>query len=254
MVLMPMTRPLASASGPPEFPGARRTSACTHGCEPKARRDPPSGPTIGPTAWITPVVSAPTKPSGLPMAMASSPGRTCAESAAVTAGRFVALMRSSARSRRVSRETRAASNSRPSQSCMRICAARATWALVMMTPSADQITPEPLPRSPGRTSTVERRSLSALSPKSRMAILFASARAFANGDADFLRRAAANEFECERLAYRFAAELRMNIFEARDRMAGEGDENVSDDDSRFGRGAFRVDFQDDSGGFFCALQ
>src|SRR5713101_7759902 len=246
MVLMPMTRPRASASGPPEFPGARRTSDCTQCWEFRRRK--------GPTAWITPVVSAPTKPSGLPMAMASSPGRTCAESAAVAAGRFVAAIRSSARSRRVSRETRAASNSRPSQSCMRICEACATWALVMMTPSADQITPEPLPRSPGSTSTVERRSFSAISPKSRMAIIFASAWAFANDDVDFLHSAAAHEFQRERLADSFAMQLRVDIFEARDGMAGEGDENVSDDDAGFVRGALRLDFEDDGRCFFGALQ
>src|SRR6266478_3096335 len=123
-----------------------------------------------------------------------------------------------------------------------------------MTPSADQITPEPLPRSPGSTSTVERRSFSAISPKSRMDILFASARAFANDDVDFLRRASANEFERKRLADRFTMELRVNIFEACDGMAGERDENVSNDDSRFVRGAFGLDFQDNSGGFFCALE
>jgi len=46
------------------------TSACT-----RARsRNGAAGPTRGPTAWTTPVVSAPTKPSGLPMAMAEFPG------------------------------------------------------------------------------------------------------------------------------------------------------------------------------------
>src|SRR5713226_7937381 len=243
---MPMTRPRASASGPPEFPGARRTSACTQGSEPKRRS--------GPTAWITPVVSAPTKPSGLPMAMASSPGRTCEESAAAAAGRFAALMRSSARSRRVSRETSAASNSRPSQSWMRICEARATCALVTMTPSADQMTPEPLPRPPGLTRTVERRSCSAISPKPWMAMLFASARAFGDDDAYFLHCAATNEFQRKRLADGFAVELRVDVFEARDRMTGDGDENVSDDDAGFVRGAFRLDFENNGSGFFAALQ
>ena len=33
-VLMPTTRPRASASGPPEFPGARRTAARIHCCRP----------------------------------------------------------------------------------------------------------------------------------------------------------------------------------------------------------------------------
>src|SRR5882762_1904158 len=133
---------------------------------------------------------------------------------------------------------------------MRICEARATWALVMMTPSVDQITPEPLPRSPGSTSTVERRSFSAISPKSRMAMLFASARAFANDDVDFLRRASANEFERKRLADRFTTELRVNIFETRDRMAGECDENVPDNDAGFIRRAFRLDFKNDGRCFF----
>src|SRR5579864_2322835 len=152
--------------------------------------------------------------------MASSPGRTCEESAAVAAGRFAALTRSAARSRRVSRETTAASSSRPSQSCTRRRAPRATCALVTMTPSADQMTPEPLPRWPGRTRTVERRSFSAISPKSRMAILLASPRAFANDDVDFLGGASADELEGERFADGFAVELRVNIFKARYRAAG----------------------------------
>src|SRR5712664_3794160 len=246
IVLMPMTRPRASASGPQELPGARRTSACTQGSEPKWRS--------GPTAWITPVVNAPTKPSGFPMAMASSPGRTCEESAAAAEGRFAAVMRSSARSRRVSRETRAASNSRPSQSWMRICEARATCALVMIAPSADQMTPEPLPRPPGLTRTVERRSFSAISPKPWIAMLFGSARAFADDDVDFLRCAAADELEREGFADGFAVQLRVNVFEARDRMARQCDENVSDDDAGFVRGTFRLDFENDGSGFFAALQ
>src|SRR5947208_2291126 len=64
IVLIPITWPRASASGPPELPGASRTLACTQVWEPSARK--------GPMAWITPVVSAPTKPIGLPMAMAIS--------------------------------------------------------------------------------------------------------------------------------------------------------------------------------------
>src|SRR6266404_4224407 len=123
-----------------------------------------------------------------------------------------------------------------------------------MTPSVDQITPEPLPRSPGRTSTVERRSCSAISPKPLMATLFASAGAFADNYVHFLRGTAANEFERERLADGFAVELRVDVFEARDRMAGERDENVSDNDACFVGGAFGLDFEHDGGGFFAALQ
>src|SRR5258706_400789 len=188
------------------------------------------------------------------MAIASSPGRTCEESATAAAGRFAAFMRSSARSWRVSRETSAASNSRPSQSWTRICEARATCALVIMIPSADQITPEPLPRSPGRTSTVERRSCSAISPKPWMATLFTSALAFADYDIHFLGCAAADEFERERLADGFAVELRVDIFETRDRVTSKRDENIADDDAGFVCGALWLDFQDDCSGFFAALQ
>ncbi len=51
MLLMPITRPCASASGPPELPGASRTSARTHACC--------RGPSVEAAAWTTPVVSAP---------------------------------------------------------------------------------------------------------------------------------------------------------------------------------------------------
>src|SRR5216684_3625912 len=74
MVLTPITWPRAFASGPPQFPEASRTLACTQVWEPRARN--------GPMAWITPVVSAPTNPSGLPMAMASSPNPAIAMSLA----------------------------------------------------------------------------------------------------------------------------------------------------------------------------
>src|SRR5207245_2105341 len=63
-----------------------------------------------------------------------------------------------------------------------------------------------------------------------------------------------NEFQRERLADGFAVELRVNIFEARDRMAGERDENISDDNAGFVRGAFGFDFENDGGRFFTALQ
>jgi hypothetical protein len=87
-----------------------------------------------------------------------------------------------------------------------------------------------------------------------MAILFTSSRAFADDDVDFLGCASAHEFQHKRLADGSAVELRVNIFKARDGMAGEGYENVSDDDAGFIRGAFGLDLKDDSGGFFGALQ
>src|SRR5260370_17012363 len=123
----------------------------------------------------------------------------------------------------------------------------------MIAPSADQMTPEPLRRDPGRTSTVERRSCSAISPNPVTGTLLASARAFADHDAHFLRCAAPDELERERLADGFAVKLRVDVFEARNRMAGECDENVSDDDAGFVRGAFWLDFENHGGSFFAAL-
>src|SRR5260370_39113380 len=123
----------------------------------------------------------------------------------------------------------------------------------MIAPSADQMTPEPLPRDPGRTSTVERRSCSAISPNPVTGTLLASARAFADHDVHLLRCAAADELERERVADGFAVKLRGDVFEARTRMAGECDENVSDDDAGFGRGAFGLDFENHGGRFFAAL-
>ena len=67
-VLIPMTRPSASASGPPELPGARRTSVRIQLCAPM--------PVIAPIEWMTPVETAPINPKGLPTAIASWPGRT----------------------------------------------------------------------------------------------------------------------------------------------------------------------------------
>src|SRR5580704_3806588 len=99
----------------------------------------------------------------------------------------------------------------------------------MIWPSLDQITPEPLPRPsawPVCTTTVERRSFSATSPKPTTFspelelepepvgdILFSSVRTLGDFDGAFLKRAATNEFHGERFADRLAAEMRLNVFE-----------------------------------------
>src|SRR5712691_173048 len=124
----------------------------------------------------------------------------------------------------------------------------------MIVPPADQITPEPLPRAPGQTRTVERRSCSAISPNPVTGMSFAYARAFADNDVHLLRCAAADELERERFADGFAVKLRVDVFEARNRMAGECDENVSDDDAGFVRGTFRLNLENHGGGLFAALQ
>ena len=87
-VLMPITRPSALASGPPELPGASRTSARIQLWLPM--------PGSLPTECTTPVESAPANPSGLPMAITSSPGRSAVESPGVagsSAGRCRLLQR-----------------------------------------------------------------------------------------------------------------------------------------------------------------
>src|SRR6266851_8643443 len=124
----------------------------------------------------------------------------------------------------------------------------------MIAPSADQMTPEPLPRDPGRTSTVERRSCSAISPNPVTGTLLASARAFADNDVHLLRCAAADELERERFADGFAVKLRVDILETRHRATGESDENISDDDAGFVRGTFRLNLENHGGGLFAALQ
>src|SRR5207302_4100362 len=58
----PITRPCASASGPPEFPGARRTSAWIQTNEPFPFSPYPRG--NGLTAWSTPTVTASLTPNG----------------------------------------------------------------------------------------------------------------------------------------------------------------------------------------------
>src|SRR5260370_39630730 len=124
----------------------------------------------------------------------------------------------------------------------------------MIAPSADQITPEPLPRDPGRRSRVEGRSCWAISPNPVAGTLLASARAFADHDVHLLRCAAADELERERFADGFAVKLRVDVFEARDRMARQCDENVSNDDAGLVRRTFGLDFENHGGGFFAALQ
>src|SRR6267378_1280284 len=72
IVLIPATRPAVSARGPPEFPGARRTSAWI-------QRRPPGR--AGASAWTTPAVSVRGRPSGWPRATTRAPTRNASESA-----------------------------------------------------------------------------------------------------------------------------------------------------------------------------
>ena len=85
-------------------------------------------------------------------------------------------------------------------------------------------------------------------------MLFASVRALADNNAGFLERTAADEFDGKRFADGFGGELRVNVLEARDGMAREGDENIADHDTGFVRGTFGLHVENDGGGFVLALE
>ena len=81
-VLMPTTRPRLSASGPPELPGLSGAVCCT---TPSISR--PSLPRSDrPSADTTPADTVDAKPSGLPMATTSCPGRSGALISSAGAG------------------------------------------------------------------------------------------------------------------------------------------------------------------------
>ena len=75
--LTPITRPCASSSGPPELPGLIAASVWTAPGMVK-----PLGESISRSSAETmPVVTVPESPNGLPIAIATSPGRSSAEEA-----------------------------------------------------------------------------------------------------------------------------------------------------------------------------
>ena len=85
-------------------------------------------------------------------------------------------------------------------------------------------------------------------------MLFASVRALADNDTGFLRRAATNQFDHNRLADCFRGKLSVHVLHSRDRMRAERDQQIADHDAGFVRGAVRLHFDDDGGGFLIALQ
>src|SRR2546425_2700514 len=75
-VLTPTTRPRASTSGPPEFPGFSAASVWIT----SSISRPPTERNERPSALTTPAVTVLWKPSGLPIAITSCPTRSAAES------------------------------------------------------------------------------------------------------------------------------------------------------------------------------
>src|SRR5882724_369588 len=111
---------------------------------------------------MIPAVSAPTIPSGLPTAKASSPTRKVLESPMDAAGKPLACSARTAKSRWESLTVTGASKARPSASMTVADGARATWALVIIVPVDRQITPAPPPGWCPRTCTVNWRRRSAI--------------------------------------------------------------------------------------------
>jgi hypothetical protein len=79
-VVMPMTRPWESSSGPPELPGLIDASVWIT----SSIRVPATDSISRPSALITPVVSVESRPNGLPIASTFCPTSSWCESASCT--------------------------------------------------------------------------------------------------------------------------------------------------------------------------
>ena len=127
-VLTPSTRPRPSSSGPPELPGL---SGAVCWMTPSISRVA-CAQAAADGAEITPVDTVDSKPSGLPIATASWPGRSVSELPISTNGNADALARNTARSVAGSLPTTRASMRRPSLSVTmaRLPTCSATWSFV----------------------------------------------------------------------------------------------------------------------------
>src|ERR1017187_1458508 len=182
-----------------------------------------------------PVESAPANPSGLPTAMTSSPGRSAAESPGLATSSPVAEMRSDARSRRASRETTRAGKRRPSQISISVWGPRATCALVRMSPSEVQMTPDPPLRRSGRrpssstlTRTVERLRRSPISPNPRIS---APPGPFPDDHVNPARLATAQHFHQHLPADHVTLQHKLDIVCVLDRLPAKSDEDVADENA-----------------------
>jgi len=157
-LLIPITRPCASANGPPELPGASRTSACTHLVN----------ASLGPIAWIIPLSKHRHDQEDYPpQALVRQP----VEHQSPT----VAALRSAAET--VSAAKLAVGSAWPHASNTSIrqlnlsTRPRTTWLLVIIKPLECQITPDPTPNLRLRTCTVERLNAAATAANSSVAVV-----------------------------------------------------------------------------------
>src|SRR3984885_7600937 len=126
----------------------------------------------------------------------------------------------------------------------------------MITPSLDQITPEPLPRPPALIRTVDRRSDSAISPNplTLAPILVPSVRPFRDRNFGLLQSPAAHKTEGERFADCRAVQFRMNVFETTDAVSAQRHDDVADHQAGFVSRAVGLDFEHDGGAPLFALK
>jgi hypothetical protein len=136
--LIPITSPLASKSGPPEFPGFTATSVCRNGTYPSPGSERERAETI-------PALALFSNPNGDPIASTHSPTRTRDGSPILTVGRSFASILSTATSLLLSLPTTFALNSRLSVSrTVTSVAPSTTCALVAIVPSLSITKPDPV--------------------------------------------------------------------------------------------------------------
>ena len=139
-VLMPITRPSALASGPPELPGASRTSARIQFCAPHAgQRADGVHHARGKRAGESQRIADRDHEFARAQRRRIARRRRFEPGASPSASACAAWRDRGARSREATR----ARKRRPSQSSISASGARATWALVRMSPPAFQTMPEP---------------------------------------------------------------------------------------------------------------
>ena len=141
MVLMPITSPRESSSGPPELPGLMAASVWM-----ASSMKAPSGERTERMELTIPRVMVPVSPKGLPMANTFCPTTRCEESPRVTGTRSGAEIWMTARSWERSRPTILAGYLRRLASVTSIWRAPSTtWKLVRMCPCLSRTKPEPWP-------------------------------------------------------------------------------------------------------------
>ena len=171
-VLMPMTLPSRSASGPPLLPGLMAASVCTRPSRTKSV--PGSG---RPSALMTPMdtVGAPGSPRALPIARTNWPTLRDSESPSAAEGRFSAFTLTSAMSVAASEPITSPTSVLPSlRWTWTLEASSMTWWLVTIVPLGSMMTPDPCP-SMGTSPNLESRVSFVLSIPTTLSLSFSIA-------------------------------------------------------------------------------